>query len=169
MAVASWVGKQAFNSIHSVSRTWEQVSPSHAHLESGFQKSVPQASQLAGSPVLGWEEPTQAGSQGTVSGTEGDPSQHALQAGGCPGPLPLHPHLHSLGAQLRLASTLLTLAQGLPGRSCWTVSGWGVDQPARFPSRWNTGKILVVTRDAQSWPGLSREVTRLCLGLRHSK
>ena len=99
-----------------------------------------------------WKSPPRLGARGwSVVLREVHPST-PCRLGGCPGPLPLHPHLHSLGAQLRLASTLLTPAQGLPGRSCWSISGWGVDQPARFPSRWNTVKILLVTRDAQSWP-----------------
>lgn len=98
--------------------------------------------QLLGRAHPGWD-----------SGTEGGPSQHALHARGCPGPLPLHLHLHSLGSLHLLASTLLTPAQGPGPAKAAGVSGVeGLTSQPGSPPGGNTVGILVVTRDAQSWP-----------------
>ena len=100
--------------------------PSTQCLEHGSRHGLVMPTQSCGSrslyhrPIL-WlaancwagKSPPRLG-QGMVSGTEGGPSQHALQAGGAPRTPPSSPPPPLSGITDLLASTLLTRAQG-PG------------------------------------------------------
>lgn len=93
--------------------------------------------------------------------------------GGAQDPSLLTCHVHSLEALLSLGSTPPVPAQGLgPAEAAGEP---GVDGPAQvplqvYPAEWNAVGTLVVTDGmVNPGPGLSREVTWLCLGLRHRK